>query len=89
MPDKELSCKGQRKESAGPDVRGREHGGHITAYEGAHVQIATHQSDLVNLSTLSHHDLEGLGDTVLAQALRELLDPVQEEGGVFARFDQG
>ncbi|MFI6297608.1 FXSXX-COOH protein [Nonomuraea sp. NPDC050790] len=50
-------------------------------------QLAEHRSDFVDLSLLSHPDLDGLGDTVLAQALRELLEPDLDEGEAFARFD--
>ncbi|GAA1013067.1 hypothetical protein Aple_016300 [Acrocarpospora pleiomorpha] len=53
------------------------------------MHIVTPESDLVDLSTLSHRHLEGLGDTVLAQALRELLEPGQADEEVFARFDNG
>ncbi|MEU7740690.1 hypothetical protein [Nonomuraea sp. NPDC049158] len=50
-------------------------------------KVASRQIDVIDLSMLSHPSLEGLGDSVFAQALRELLEPGQGEEEVFARFD--
>ncbi|MCA2221851.1 hypothetical protein [Nonomuraea aurantiaca] len=51
------------------------------------LKVASLQVDVIDVSMLSHPSLEGLGDSVLAQALRELLEPGQGEEEVFARFE--
>jgi FXSXX-COOH protein len=50
-------------------------------------QLSARQSDLVDVSALTHRDLRELGDSALGQALRELLETGRDEEDVFAAFD--
>jgi hypothetical protein len=49
--------------------------------------VAQHRHDFVDLSPLASLDLEKLGDSVMAQTLRELREPERDAEDVFARFD--
>ncbi|MCW2885983.1 MAG: hypothetical protein QOE54_6387 [Streptosporangiaceae bacterium] len=65
----------------GPDASQGTLGEHMSQ------QAVDPRVDLIDLSGLSLHDVDDLGDSTFAHALSEILNPAQRDGEAVALFD--